>query len=81
MTNPNSNISETPDEICELILQAAAFIPPEQLGTTDDCGFSPFADDTSTSRKLVYQKIRARLEGTRLAEESCLEASLFYESS
>ena len=69
VTNPNSSILETPDEICELILQAAEFIPPEQLGTTDDCGFSPFADDISTSREFVYQKIRARLEGTRLAEE------------
>ena len=70
VTNPNSNVLETPEEVCELILQAAEFIPPEQLGTTDDCGFSPFADDTSTSRELVYQKIRARLEGTRLAEKA-----------
>ena len=69
VTNPNSNVLETPEEVCELILQAAEFIPIEQLGTTDDCGFSPFTDDTSTSREFVYQKIRARLEGTRLAEE------------
>ncbi len=66
--NPISKELETPKEVCELILQAAQFIPPNQLGTTDDCGFSPFADDVSTNRELVYQKIRARLEGTRLAE-------------
>jgi 5-methyltetrahydropteroyltriglutamate--homocysteine methyltransferase len=38
-----------------------------QLGTTDDCGFSPFGDDTSTARKTTFDKIRARIEGTRLA--------------
>lgn len=69
VVNPNSNVLETPEQICELILQAANFIPLEQLGTTDDCGFSPFADDVSNNRDLVYKKIRARLDGTRLAEK------------
>lgn len=67
--NPISKTLETPEEVCDLILQATEFIPLQQLGTTDDCGFSPFADDVSTNRELVYQKIRARLEGTRLAEK------------
>ncbi len=67
--NPISKALETPEEVCDLILQAAEFIPLDQLGTTDDCGFSPFADDVSTNRELVYKKIRARLEGTRLAEK------------
>ena len=40
------------------------------LGTTDDCGFSPFADDASTSRDIAFAKIRARVEGTRLAESA-----------
>jgi 5-methyltetrahydropteroyltriglutamate--homocysteine methyltransferase len=39
----------------------------EQLGTTDDCGFSPFADDISTVRGIAFGKIRARVEGTELA--------------
>jgi 5-methyltetrahydropteroyltriglutamate--homocysteine methyltransferase len=60
---------ETPEEIRELILEAAEYIPPAQLGTTDDCGFSPFADDTSTSRDTAFAKIKARLEGTRLAQD------------
>jgi 5-methyltetrahydropteroyltriglutamate--homocysteine methyltransferase len=77
--NPNSHILETPAEVCELILQAVEFIPIEQLGTTDDCGFSPFADDTSTSRELVYQKIRARLEGTHLAEEKLFGSPSIHE--
>jgi len=60
---------ETPEEIRDLILEAADYIPPAQLGTTDDCGFSPFADDTSTSRDTAFAKITARLKGTRLAQD------------
>jgi len=60
---------ETPEEIRDTILQAAEVIPHAQLGTTDDCGFSPFADDLSTSRDTAFAKIRARIEGTKLAEE------------
>ena len=60
---------ETPEEIRDLILEAAEHIPPAQLGTTDDCGFSPFADDTSTSRETAFAKIKARLEGTLLAQD------------
>lgn len=36
-------------------------------GTTDDCGFSPFGDDSSTPRETAFQKIRARVVGTELA--------------
>ncbi|PKH03050.1 5-methyltetrahydropteroyltriglutamate--homocysteine methyltransferase [Psychromonas sp. MB-3u-54] len=75
VTDPNNKTPETPEEVCELILQAAEFIPLEQLGTTDDCGFSPFLDDASTNRELVYQKISARLEGTRLAEKILFSGS------
>ena len=59
---------ETPAEVCEMILEAADVIPISQLGTTDDCGFSPFADDTSTSRETAFAKIRARIQGTAMAE-------------
>jgi methionine synthase II (cobalamin-independent) len=60
---------ETPDEVRDRVLEASKYIPLEQLGTCDDCGFSPFGDDTSTSRETVFEKIRARVEGTRLAAE------------
>lgn len=60
---------ETPEEIKDMILYAAEYIPVDQLGTTDDCGFSPFADDTSTSRETAFEKIMARLKGTRMAEK------------
>jgi len=58
---------ETPEEIRDRILEAAGYIPVEQLGTTDDCGFSPFCDDTSTTRDTAFAKIRARVLGTALA--------------
>jgi 5-methyltetrahydropteroyltriglutamate--homocysteine methyltransferase len=43
--------------------------PVAQLGTTDDCGFSPFADDGSTTRETAFAKIRGRIQGTALASE------------
>ena len=58
---------ETAEEVRDRVLEAADYIPVDQLGTTDDCGFSPFSDDTSTSRDAAFAKIRARIEGTRLA--------------
>ena len=58
---------ETPQDVCSRVVEAAQFIPVEQLGTTDDCGFSPFYDDTSTPRDTAFAKIRARIEGTALA--------------
>jgi 5-methyltetrahydropteroyltriglutamate--homocysteine methyltransferase len=61
---------ETPEEVRDRTLEAAEYIPREQLGTTDDCGFSPFSDDTSTSRDTAFAKIRARVAGTALAAEA-----------
>jgi 5-methyltetrahydropteroyltriglutamate--homocysteine methyltransferase len=60
---------ETPEEVRDRVLEAAEYIPVEQLGTTDDCGFSPFSDDTSTTRETAFAKIRARVLGTALAVE------------
>jgi 5-methyltetrahydropteroyltriglutamate--homocysteine methyltransferase len=60
---------ETAAEVRDRVLEAAAFIPLAQLGTTDDCGFSPFADDVSTAREIAFEKIRARVEGTALAAQ------------
>lgn len=60
---------ESPEEVRDRVLQAAEFIPLERLGTTDDCGFSPFADDVSTARETAFAKITARIEGTELAAQ------------
>ena len=58
---------ETPQEISDLLVEASEYIPVAQLGSTDDCGFSPFADDVSTAREIAFAKIKARIDGTRLA--------------
>ena len=58
---------ETIEEVRDRVLEAAEYVPVEQLGTTDDCGFSPFSDDTSTSRDTAFEKIRVRVAGTALA--------------
>jgi len=36
---------ETAETVRDRVLMAAEYIPVNQLGTTDDCGFSPFSDD------------------------------------
>jgi len=58
---------ETPEAVRDRVLEAAAFIPLPQLGTTDDCGFAPFGDDASTSRDVAFAKVSARVAGTKLA--------------
>lgn len=60
---------ETPEIVCDRIMTAAEYIPIDQLGTTDDCGFSPFSDDIVTSRDTAFAKITARIEGTKMASE------------
>lgn len=61
---------EEPETVRDRVLLAAKYIPIDRLGTTDDCGFSPFEDDTSTGRDTAFAKIRARVLGTRLAERA-----------
>jgi len=67
VTDPINPKIESPDVVRDRVLEAAEFVPLESLGTTDDCGFSPFADDTSTSRETAFAKIRSRVEGTAMA--------------
>lgn len=69
VTNPIDPIIETPEVVRDRVLLAAKYIPINQLGTTDDCGFAPFADDLGTTRETAYMKIKARIEGTKLAEQ------------
>ncbi len=69
VTDPLSKRIETAKEIKDSILEATHFIRPENLGTTDDCGFSPFCDDVSTSRDTAFAKISNRVEGNTLASQ------------
>ena len=67
--DPINSRVETAQEVRDRVLEAAEFIPLERLGTTDDCGFAPFSDDTSTARETAFEKIRARIIGTELAAQ------------
>ena len=64
---PSDPRVESPEEVRDSVLEASEYIPIEQLGTTDDCGFSPFFDNTSTTRDMAFAKIQARVRGTALA--------------
>jgi 5-methyltetrahydropteroyltriglutamate--homocysteine methyltransferase len=68
--DPTDARVESPEEVRDRVLEAADHVPVERLGSCDDCGFSPFADDTSRSRDIAFAKIAARVEGTRLASEA-----------
>ena len=65
--DPIDPIVETAAQVRDRVLEAASILPIAQLGTTDDCGFAPFADDTSTAREIAFSKIRARVQGTEQA--------------
>jgi len=64
---PGNPRVETAEEVRDRVLEASKYIPIEHLGTTDDCGFSPFFDNTSTTRDVAFAKIEARVRGTALA--------------
>ena len=61
---------ESPEEVRDRVLEAAEYIPVGQLGTCDDCGFSPFCDDTTTSRETAFAKIRAAWPASRSRRKS-----------
>ena len=55
---------------------AAKYIDKQRLGSTDDCGFSPFSIDTKPNhgspdyaRDIAFQKIGNRVAGTKMAAE------------
>jgi methionine synthase II (cobalamin-independent) len=68
---------ESAQEVCDQLVRAANFIPKERLGSTDDCGFSPFSIDEKPNhgspeyaREVAFQKIANRVQGTRMAAET-----------
>ena len=74
--NPQSPRVETAQEVCDDLILAAKYIPKERLGSTDDCGFSPFSIDVKpkhgspdVARDIAFQKIKSRIEGTKMASE------------
>jgi 5-methyltetrahydropteroyltriglutamate--homocysteine methyltransferase len=69
VTDPIDPNVESRQAVCDRILEAAEFIPLQSPGTTDDCGFSPFADDPSTSRETAFAKVKNRVLGTAMASK------------
>ncbi len=74
--NPLSPEVETPEQVRDQLLAAAKHIPKEQLGATDDCGFSPFSRDEKPAhgspdfaRDIAMQKIANRIKGAQMASE------------
>lgn len=67
--DPINPAIESIEQVRDRVMEAASILPADRIGTTDDCGFAPFADDTSTARDTAFSKIRARVEGTALAAE------------
>ncbi|MDQ3716657.1 MAG: hypothetical protein M3381_11690, partial [Actinomycetota bacterium] len=67
---------ESAQEICDHLVKAANHIPKERLGSTDDCGYSPFSIDEKPNhgspdyaRDIAFQKIENRVKGTQMAAE------------
>lgn len=76
VTNPTSPKLETAEQVRDQLVHAARFIPAEHLGSTDDCGFSPYLIDEKPrhgspdfARDVAFAKIAARVRGTALASE------------
>lgn len=74
--NPLDPRVESAQEVCDDLMLAAKYIPKDQLGATDDCGFSPFSIDVKPkhgspdlARDIAFQKIKARLDGAKMASE------------
>ncbi len=67
VTDPGDPRVETAEQVRDRVLLAARYLDSSRLGTTDDAGFAPFFDDDSISRATAFAKVRARVEGTRMA--------------
>lgn len=74
VTNPLSPRLETAEEVRDQLVRAARFIDAERLGSTDDCGFSPYVIDDKPrhgsadfAREVAFAKIATRVRGTALA--------------
>jgi hypothetical protein len=72
--NPQSLRVETPEEVYNDIVRAAKDLSSDQLGATDDCGFSPFSIDVKPEHgspdvapDIAFQKIANRIKGAAMA--------------
>ena len=76
VTNPLNPEVESAEHVAADLEAASKWIAKDQLGATDDCGFSPFSIDVKPkhgspdyAREVAMKKIKARVEGASLASE------------
>jgi methionine synthase II (cobalamin-independent) len=76
VVNPLNPKVESPEEVCEALVEASKYIDTDQLGATDDCGFSPFSIDVKPkhgspdfAREIAFKKITNRVKGAKMASE------------
>ena len=74
--DPLNPTVETAEQVAADLVTASRFIPKDRLGSTDDCGFSPFSIDDKPkhgspdfARDIAFAKITARVQGTLIAGE------------
>ena len=74
--NPLNPAVETPEQVRDDLVTAAKYIDKARLGSTDDCGFSPFSIDVKPkhgspdiARDIAFRKIAARVKGTAMASK------------
>ncbi|CAE6534025.1 unnamed protein product [Rhizoctonia solani] len=74
--NPLNPAVETPEQVADALVAASKYIATDQLGATDDCGFSPFSIDVKPkhgspdfARDIAFKKIAARVQGAKIASE------------
>ena len=77
IVNPLDPKIETPEQIRNDLVTASKYIAIDQLGATDDCGFSPFSIDVKPkhggpdfARDIAFQKIANRIKGVQLASKT-----------
>ena len=71
----HTTAGSTPQDLAT-VGAASKHIPKERLGSTDDCGFSPFSIDVKPlhgspdfARDVAFQKIASRVQGSKMAAE------------
>ncbi|KAG8755419.1 hypothetical protein FRC11_006043, partial [Ceratobasidium sp. 423] len=73
VTNPLNPTVETPEQVADALVTASEYITTDQLGATDDCGFSPFSIDVKpkqgspdSARDIAFRQIAARVQGVEI---------------
>jgi 5-methyltetrahydropteroyltriglutamate--homocysteine methyltransferase len=64
-----TNYIEHPEVVAERLLHYAELVGMERVMAAPDCGFGTTVDLVMVDPKIVYAKLAAMVEGTRMASE------------